>query len=146
RGRGYYRGRGARARGGRRGVSAPDVWRPPRGAVGAASAAGGAWGSRHAAAIHLRRAELLLGAGAQTASPVRGRRTPLGRMRRRAGPAVNTVDSRDPPCRSSPIGSFQAPVYGPNFPVLRRIQESRAPSSPSLHTVRPLSLGGPTIA
>src|SRR5262249_33525659 len=35
---------------------------------------------------------------------------------------------------------------GQTFPVLRRIQESRAPSSTSLHTVRPLSLGGPTIA
>src|SRR5262245_58266887 len=32
------------------------------------------------------------------------------------------------------------------IPEKRCIQESRAPSSTSSHTVRPLSLGGPTIA
>ena len=31
---------------------------------------------------------------------------------------------------------------GPHFPVLRFIQESRAPSSTSSCTLRPLSLGG----
>ena len=35
---------------------------------------------------------------------------------------------------------------GRHFPVLRRIQESRVPSSTSSRTLRPLSLGGPTIA
>ena len=58
RGRGYYRGRGARARGGHRGVSAPDVWCTPRGAVSAASAAGGAWESRHTTPVHLRRVQI----------------------------------------------------------------------------------------
>ena len=97
--RGHYRGCGACARRGRRGVSAANLWRTPRGAAGAASAPGGTWESRHAPPIHLRRADLRLGAGAETAGPVRGRRTPLGRMRRRAGPAVSAVDSRHPPLR-----------------------------------------------
>jgi pimeloyl-ACP methyl ester carboxylesterase len=43
--------------------------------------------------------------GAQTARPVRGGRTPFGRMRRRVGPAVNAVASRDPPRRSLSIVS-----------------------------------------
>ena len=41
-----------------------------------------------------------LGAGAETAGPVRGSRAPPGRMRRRPGPAVNAVDSRHPALRS----------------------------------------------
>ena len=48
-------------------------------------------------------ADLRLGTGAQTAGLVRGRRAPPGRMRRRTGPAVNTVDSGDPPLRSIQI-------------------------------------------
>src|SRR5262249_5872415 len=103
RGRSHYCGRSTRAGDGRRGVSPTDLRRAPRGAAGAAAAAGGPWESRHATAIHLRRADLQLGAGAQTARPVRGRRTPLGRMRRRAGPVVNTVDSRHPPLFSMHI-------------------------------------------
>src|SRR5499427_4482394 len=71
RGRGHYRGRGARARGGRRGVSTTDLRRTPRGAAGAAAAARGAWESGHTPPIHLWRANIRLGAGAETAGPVR---------------------------------------------------------------------------
>src|SRR3989442_4424409 len=65
-------GRAPVARGGRRGVSAADLWRAPGGTAGAASAAGGARHRRHQAPVRLRGADLPLGAGAETVGPVEG--------------------------------------------------------------------------
>jgi hypothetical protein len=52
---------------------APQTYGAPRGAAGAAPAAGGARDSRYTTPVHLRRADLRLGTGAETAGPVRGR-------------------------------------------------------------------------
>jgi pimeloyl-ACP methyl ester carboxylesterase len=83
---------------------APQTYGAPRGAVGAASTARGPWESRHTAAVHLRRADLRLGAGTETAGPVRGSRAPLRRMRRCPGPAAHAVDSHYPAlCRVTVI-------------------------------------------
>src|SRR5262249_182068 len=72
-------------------------WRTPRGSASASSAPGRPWHTRYPALLHLPGTDGPLGTEAEPACPLRGSRVPPGRMRRRAGPAINGVDSRDPP-------------------------------------------------
>ena len=110
------------ARGGRRGLSAADLWRDPGREAGPASAAGGARQSRHQAPLLVRGADVPLGAGAETAGPVRGRRAPPGRMRRRTGSAVHAwipATLRAAACMGSVVRSIACTVEPVDWPTKR---------------------------
>ena len=108
------------------------------------AAAGGAWESRHAAPIHLRGADLRLGAEPKQLVLYEGAEHRLDECAAGTRPAVNAVDSSDPPYFSIHLVSGTSPVWH-DFPVLRSFQASLVCCSTSLLTLHVLRSWVPII-